>query len=183
MAASLFSFICVPLGQACKESVKVGLSIITEVQSMSQSNKHGCFRCHGKCKLVCHKIHEYFLPFHQICHISQSRVPIAFPESNSMIFPWFSMTLASFFHDFSMILAFLSNSMIFPGLENAFFIFQVFHDFPGRWEPCNRRFVICQVKSPLPTWWPLAEGEPKNEMTILGFRYCISIPRLQVQEM
>ncbi len=40
------------------------------------------------------------------------------------------------FHDFSMILAFFSNSMIFPGLENAFFIFQVFHDFPGRWEPC-----------------------------------------------
>ncbi len=35
-----------------------------------------------------------------------------------------------------MILAFFSNSMIFPGLENAFFIFQVFHDFPGRWEPC-----------------------------------------------
>ncbi len=26
--------------------------------------------------------------------------------------------------------------MIFPGLENAFFIFKVFHDFPGRWEPC-----------------------------------------------
>ncbi len=34
-----------------------------------------------------------------------------------------------------MILAFFLNSMIFPGLENAFFIFQVFHDFPGRWEP------------------------------------------------
>ncbi len=27
------------------------------------------------------------------------RVPNTFPESNSMIFPWFSMTLASFFHD------------------------------------------------------------------------------------
>ncbi len=33
--------------------------------------------------------------------------------------PWF-------FHDFG---------LFFPGLENAFFIFQVFHDFPGRWEP------------------------------------------------
>ncbi len=30
---------------------------------------------------------------------SINRVPNAFPESNSMIFPWFSMTLASFFHD------------------------------------------------------------------------------------
>ncbi len=45
------------------------------------------------------------------------------------------------FHDFSMILAFFPNSMIFPGLENAFFIFQVFHDFPGRWEPCLELFV------------------------------------------
>ncbi len=41
------------------------------------------------------------------------------------------------FHDFSMILAFFPNSMIFPGLENAFFISQVFHDFPGRWEPSH----------------------------------------------
>ncbi len=147
-------------------------------------------------------------------NIMYYRVPNTFPESNSMIFPWFSMTLASFFHDwhattmtnfnidkthycalnvvslyllimliatsntqnkscnsynslnnvfdrmecaerqtffpwffnmdilkfhdFSMILAFFPNSMIFPGLENAFLIFQVFHDFPGRWEPCLR---------------------------------------------
>ncbi len=28
--------------------------------------------------------------------------------------------------------------MIFPGLENGFSIFQVFHDFPGPWEPCDR---------------------------------------------
>ncbi len=33
---------------------------------------------------------------------------------------------------------FFANSMIFPGLENAFVIFQVFHDFPGCWEPCIR---------------------------------------------
>ena len=27
--------------------------------------------------------------------------------------------------------------MICPGLENGFFIFQVFHDFSGGWEPCK----------------------------------------------
>ncbi len=52
------------------------------------------------------------------------------------IFPWFFHRGILKFHDFSTILAFFSNSMIFPGLENAFFIFQVFHDFPWRWEPC-----------------------------------------------
>ncbi len=31
--------------------------------------------------------------------LDPSRVPNAFLESNSMIFPWFSMTLALFFHD------------------------------------------------------------------------------------
>ncbi len=51
-------------------------------------------------------------------------------------FPWFFHKDIMKFHDFSMILAFFSNSMI-PGLENAFLIFQVFHDFPGRWEPCD----------------------------------------------
>ena len=49
--------------------------------------------------------------------------------------PWFFHRGILKFHDFSMILAFFSNSMIFPGLENAFFIFQVFHDFPWCWEP------------------------------------------------
>ena len=34
------------------------------------------------------------------------------------------------FHDFSMI---FHDS--FPSLEKAFFIFQIFHDFLGRWEP------------------------------------------------
>ncbi len=37
---------------------------------------------------------------------------------------------------------------IFPGLENAFFIFQVFHDFPGCWEPC-RLYTFLQMSS---TW-------------------------------
>ncbi len=38
------------------------------------------------------------------------------------------------FHNFSMTLAFFSHSMIYSGLENPFFIFQVFHDFPGRFQ-------------------------------------------------
>ena len=38
------------------------------------------------------------------------------------------------FHNFSMTLGFFSHSMIFPGLENPFFIFQVFHDVPGRFQ-------------------------------------------------
>ena len=57
-------------------------------------------------------------------------------RATQKVFPWFFHTGILKFHDFSMILAFFSNSMIFPGLENAFFIFQVFHDFPWRWEPC-----------------------------------------------
>ncbi len=52
-------------------------------------------------------------------------------------FPWFFHMDILKFHDFSMILAFFSNSMIFPGLENAFFIFQVFHDFQAVGNPVN----------------------------------------------
>ncbi len=52
---------------------------------------------------------------------------------NSMIFPWCILK----FHDFSMILAFFSNSMIFPGLENDFAIFQNSMIFPWRWKPCQ----------------------------------------------
>ena len=39
------------------------------------------------------------------------------------------------FHDFSMIIQFFSNSMIFPCMELFLVIFQVFHDFQSLWEP------------------------------------------------
>ena len=51
-------------------------------------------------------------------------------KQNSMIFPGFILK----FHDFSMILAFFSNSMIFPGLENDFAVFQNSMIFPWRWK-------------------------------------------------
>ncbi len=46
-----------------------------------------------------------------------------------------------------MILAFFSNSMIFPGMENAFFIFQDFHDFPGRLGTLNYESTSLGSKS------------------------------------
>ncbi len=43
------------------------------------------------------------------------------------------------FHNFSVILAFFFQIPWFFHIDlgNAFFIFQVFHDFPDRWEPCT----------------------------------------------
>ncbi len=44
-----------------------------------------------------------------------------------------------------MILVFFPNSMIFPGLENAFLIF---HDFPGRWEPWDGSMTLSGCSLP-----------------------------------
>ncbi len=49
--------------------------------------------------------------------------------------PWFFQVDFSKFHDFSRFLGLFSNSMIFPGLENLFFIFQVSMIFPEAGNP------------------------------------------------
>ncbi len=56
-----------------------------------------------------------------------------------------------------MILAFFSNSMIFPGLEDAFLFFKVFHDFPGRWEPSYNKHL----------WWASCGHERAHEAEVI----------------
>ena len=49
--------------------------------------------------------------------------------------PWFFQVDFFKFHDFSRFLGLFSNSMIFPGLEKVFFIFQVSRIFPEAGNP------------------------------------------------
>ncbi len=64
--------------------------------------------------------------------------------------PWFFQVDFSKFHDFSRFLGLFPNSMIFPGLEKVFFIFQVSMIFPeaGNPDPRNQsqQCVGCEGK-------------------------------------
>ena len=65
------------------------------------------------------------------------------------------------FHDFSMIIQFFTNSIIFRCMELFFVIFKVFHDFQSSWEPCGVYMKTAIYR--------------KNSLVLFGLRFYVTV--------